>query len=102
MWIYSYNHNSLGSIRFRPFVNALAKLGPGFTKLQVMKIAANCRLLPGQYESVYGGGFSRLPHSPPEIGDFGLVSFCDGHAVGWESLGRSRHVEDKVRSDRFS
>ncbi|KAF8602788.1 hypothetical protein BDV93DRAFT_509057 [Ceratobasidium sp. AG-I] len=91
--IYRENYKPLGPTCLRSFVDALVKLGPGFTELQLMKIAADCEILPTLNETGLRYGWCPLHQCPPKVGEFGRASYHNGKLVGWEPLGRSRHVQ---------
>ncbi|KAF8594573.1 hypothetical protein BDV93DRAFT_529250 [Ceratobasidium sp. AG-I] len=87
--IYWNNYWCIDPSYLRLFVNALSKLAPGFTELQIMKIATDCGLFPSKNLILNGPPYFGLPRSLLRaVGDFGL----NRKYVGWESFGRSRHV----------
>lgn len=98
--IYSNNYNPLGPIGLQPFIEVLTKLALGFTELQVLKIAAACTLFPDDDSNFYGHRFSPLPQFQPDVGELGQAIYRNGILVSWKRIGRSCHIQDKVRSGR--
>ncbi|KAF8602817.1 hypothetical protein BDV93DRAFT_607366 [Ceratobasidium sp. AG-I] len=99
--IYATNCDVLGPIRLHTFIDSLAKLGLGFTELDVMKLAADFRLFPLSKNERY---YDRGPHLSglqSYVGGFGRASYSDcklfpwESSMGWESFGRSPYVQDK-------
>ena len=105
--IYAENFRVLGPIRWCTFIDSLEKLGLGFTKLQVMKIAADCGMFPLSIRDYELTSRSPLPGIQLDVGEIGRASYCGNRRIrlnsllDWKLHKRSRHVQDRVRNDFF-
>ncbi|KAF8602813.1 hypothetical protein BDV93DRAFT_523902 [Ceratobasidium sp. AG-I] len=91
--IYARNCTS-GLAGLRAFIDVLANLEPGFTELQILKIAADCKMFPDDDSNFYGHGCSPLPLFQPNVGEFGQARYSNGELVSWKKLGRLRRIQD--------
>ncbi|KAF8595816.1 hypothetical protein BDV93DRAFT_528440 [Ceratobasidium sp. AG-I] len=91
--VYAANHPRIGPNQLRTFIDSLNGLRHGFTELDIIKVAAICRLFPPPKIHFFTSTSNRLPPFQPEVGEFGRASYRNGQLVAWESLGFSRKIQ---------
>ncbi|KAF8596555.1 hypothetical protein BDV93DRAFT_563185 [Ceratobasidium sp. AG-I] len=96
--IYIDNMYKTDSSHMRTFVDSLAELGPAFTELHVMKLAAYSRMFPHTRSHYFEGSDDSFQ---TRFGSFGRAKHLNGEMRYCRLLHRSSHLEIWNKENRF-